>query len=469
MKAPSFVSSAVVEGRATPLPVVVIGGGPVGLAAAAHLVARGFAPIVLEAGPAVAASVRAWCHVRLFSPWKYNVDVAARLLLEAEGWEGPPPDEHPTGHELIDRYLAPLARVPAIAAGLRLDAAVVSITRLRTDKLKSPSRGERPFVLRVRTPHGEQRLLASAVIDASGTWRTPNPLGSDGLPAVGEEEHRGRIAYGIPDVLGRDRARHAGKRTLVVGSGHSAFNAVLDLVELRRDEPATEVTWALRRADLGDLTGGGGRDQLAARGELGAAIQRVLEAGVVDVVTGFAIDALTAEAGGVVAHSDDRRIGPVDEIIGATGFRPELGLVRELRIALDSIVESPATLAPLIDPNQHSCGTVPPHGAFELAHPDEPGFFMVGMKAYGRAPTFLMLTGYEQVRSVAALLAGDVEAARDVQLVLPETGVCSTDRSGGGGGGGCCAPAPVEAPAASGCCGPAPAPEPAPATRGCCG
>ena len=114
----------------------------------------------------------------------------------------------------------------------------------------------------------------------------------------------------------------------------------------------------------------------------------------------------------------------VDELIVATGFRPDLDFVRELRIQLDPAIECPVALAPLIDPNEHSCGTVRPHGARELAQA-EPGFYFAGMKSYGRAPTFLMLTGYEQVRSIAAELAGDHAAAERVELVLPETGVCN--------------------------------------------
>jgi hypothetical protein len=93
---------------------------------------------------------------------------------------------------------------------------------------------------------------------------------------------------------------------------------------------------------------------------------------------------------------------------------------------VDPILGSTRALAPLIDPNHHSCGTVPAHGEAELTHP-EAGYYAVGVKSYGRAPTFLMATGYEQVRSVVAALAGDWEAARDVQLDLPKTGVCSTD------------------------------------------
>ena len=117
-------------------------------------------------------------------------------------------------------------------------------------------------------------------------------------------------------------------------------------------------------------------------------------------------------------------------------------MLSELRLDLDPIVESPRALAPLIDPNVHSCGTVPPHGAEELRQP-EPGFYIVGMKSYGRAPTFLMLTGYEQVRSVVAELTGDLVAARRVELTLPATGVCSTTPGA--------AEATSESPA--GCCG----------------
>jgi hypothetical protein len=91
-------------------------------------------------------------------------------------------------------------------------------------------------------------------------------------------------------------------------------------------------------------------------------------------------------------------------------------------------------LTPLIDPNHHSCGTVPPHGADELTHP-EPGYYAIGVKSYGRAPTFLLATGYEQVRSVVAALAGDWESARTAELDLPETGVCSASGAVGLGTG----------------------------------
>jgi hypothetical protein len=425
----------------TTLPVAVIGAGPVGLAAAAHLAERGLPFVVLEAGPAPADHVRAWGHVRVFSPWGFNTDPAAVRLLEASGWTAPDPDGLPTGAEIVDRYLAPLAALPAIAPYVRYGARVTTVRRRGLDKLKSPGRGEAPFAVRFATPDGEKELLARAVVDASGTYGTPNPLGADGVPAIGEAAAGDRIFYGIPDVLGADRARYAGKRVLVVGSGHSAMNAVLDLVELAGAAPRTAVTWTIRRPAPGQMFGGGAGDQLPARGGLGARAQALIAEGLVRLEAGFATSRVLAWPDGVVLSADERTIGPFDEVVAATGFRPDLEMLRELRLGLDPALESPSVLAPLIDPNVHSCGSVPPHGHRELAHP-EPGFYLVGAKSYGRAPTVLMRTGYEQVRSVVAALAGDLAAADAVELVLPETGVCSSAGAAGEGAACCGTPAP---------------------------
>jgi hypothetical protein len=420
------------------LPVAVIGAGPVGLAAAAHLVSKGETPIVIEAGMTVAASVLEWGHVQLFSPWQYDIDAVAASMLEAAGWRRPPAETYPTGRELAEQYLLPLAALPQIQPHIRLGARVTAITRQGFDKMKTEGRGQAPFSLRVENGSGDQEeILAKAVIDASGTYRAPNPLGASGLPAIGEQALADRIFYGIPDLLGAQRARYAGKRVLVVGSGHSAFNALLDLAELAQQAPGTSIVWAIRRAQVGQLYGGGANDLLPARGELGARLRQVVADRLVQVATGVKISALRMAADGIRVASDQVTLPAVDEIIATTGFRPDLAMLSELRLGLDSAVESPAVLAPLIDPNLHSCGTVRPHGAEELAHP-EPGFYIVGMKSYGRAPTFLLLTGYEQVRSVVCALTGDMAGARDVQLVLPETGVCSSDR---GASGGCCSPA----------------------------
>ncbi|HEY0151847.1 MAG TPA: NAD(P)-binding protein [Longimicrobium sp.] len=421
------------------LPVAVIGAGPIGVVAAAHLVSRGETPLVLEAGDAVGASIRQWAHVRLFSPWRYLVDPVAVSMLESVGWTAPDPEALPTGGELVDRFVEPLAALPAIAPHIRLDARVTAVARHGFDKMKTPGRDQAPFELVVRTAGGgEERILAKAVVDASGTYLSPNPLGAGGLPVPGETELAGRIVYGIPDVLGRDRARYAGKRVLVVGSGHSAFNALLDLAALARQEPSTAIVWAIRRTSTAQLYGGGEDDQLSARGGLGTRMRALVSTGAVRLVTGFRATRLDADADGITVSGEDASIGPVDEIIVTTGFRPDLSITRELRLGLDPALESPLALAPLIDPNEHSCGTVYPHGAAELAHP-EPGYYTVGMKSYGRAPTFLLLTGYEQVRSVVCALVGDEAGAKAVELGLPETGVCNTDL-----GGSCCS-APADA------------------------
>ncbi len=403
--------------------IAIIGAGPVGLAAAAHLLARGATPSVLEAGPAAGHAVRQWGHVRMFTPWRYCIDHQAAALLAAYGWTAPPEDDIPDGNALVARYLEPLAA--ALAPYVRYGSRVTGVTRKHRDKVRSGDRGSLPFVLRVAGPDGgETTVEARAVVDASGTWFTPNPAGADGLPAIGEIQAGDRIATGIPDVLGRDRAQYAGRTTAVVGSGHSALNALIDLAALRDAVPGTRVLWISRKQRLDDAFGGEGADALAARGALGSQSRALMNSGAVEVVAPFFIESIGRSANGGVRIADGARTVEADRIIVTTGFRPDLTMLREMRLALDPWLESAAGIGPMIDPNLHSCGTVRPHGAIELAHP-EPDFYIAGMKSYGRAPTFLLATGHEQVRSIAAMLTGDEIAARRVELDLPETGVCS--------------------------------------------
>lgn len=435
------------------LPIAIIGGGPVGLAAAAHLISRNLPVKLYEAGPAIAANMRDWSHVRVFTPWRYCVDPASVALLERQGWTLPPADRFPTGGEIVRDYLEPLAATPELAEVIETGARVTAISRLGLDKVVSSGREEKSFVLVVKTAAGTRRDLARAVIDASGTWSTPNPLGASGLAADGETEFADRIAYGIPDVLGRHRNVYSGQTTLVVGAGHSAANALLDLAQLAEVEPGTKAIWVTRGTDLARVYGGGDADQLQARGELGAETRDLVESGRVALMTGFSVLGIREVDGRLLVDGETaegpRTVGPVDRIVAATGQRPDLSLTRELRLDLDPWLESTKALGPLIDPNEHSCGSVPPHGHRELAHL-EPGFYTVGIKSYGRAPTFLLLTGYEQVRSVVAALAGDMQAADNVQLVLPETGVCTTTFSVEGSSSGCCGgPAPAKTNA---CC-----------------
>jgi len=421
------------------LPVAVIGSGPVGLAAAAHLLARNETPIIFEAGSRVADSVQRWGHVRLFSAWEFNIDPVAEQLLIGAGWQTPNLAEFPTGAELVRDYLQPLAQLPQIQLHLKFNSKVVAITRLGLDKLKNAGRATTPFVLTIETVGATHQIYAKAVIDASGTYRNPNPLGVAGVPALGETAANNQIYYGIPDILGNDRARYANRSVAVVGSGHSAFNALLDLAELAEQAPETSVTWIMRRGQVdAALYGGGDNDQLVQRGLLGGRVEQLVASGRFKLVTGFGIERITQAEGKLDLQAGERQLTGFDQLIATTGFRPDLSMLSEIRLDLDAAVESPRVLAPLIDPNEHSCGTVRPHGEEELQQP-EPNFYIVGMKSYGRAPTFLMRTGYEQVRSVVAALVGDWQAAREVQLVLPETGVCKTQF----GGEACCGTTPT--------------------------
>ncbi|PZF84280.1 FAD-dependent oxidoreductase [Jiangella anatolica] len=398
-------------------PVVVAGGGPVGLAAAAELAERGVEVVVFERGATAGAAVAEWGHVRLFSAWPELVAPAARRLLTPSGWAPPPDDVYPTGAEWVRDYLEPLAA--ALGDRVRTGAEVVGAARRDGESL----------TVHVRHADGrEERVRARGLIDATGTWTRPNPLGGDGLPALGERAAAaaGRIGYRIP-------VASPGGHVVVAGNGHSALTALVSLTSRNSD---TSVTWLLRRGGIGDTFGGGAADELPARGRLGDRARAAVEAGGVRVLTGFRTAEVHTDADGrlTLVAADGRSVGAVDHVLALTGLRPDLSWLSELRLELDPVVQAPVRLAPLIDPAVHSCGTVPPHGVRELAHP-EPGVYLAGMKSYGRAPTFLALTGYEQVRSIAAAFAGDHAAAERVELTLPETGVC-----GGSGGSGCCEP-----------------------------
>ncbi|MFF9901416.1 NAD(P)-binding domain-containing protein [Streptomyces longispororuber] len=461
------------------LPVVVIGAGPTGLAAAAHLIDQGIEPLVLEAGPDAGAAVREWAHVRLFSTWGEVVDPAAEKLLAPTGWTRPDAAAYPSGGDWAELYLQPLADV--LGDRVRYGARVTGVSRAGRDRIVDADRERQPFVVHAAHADGrEERLFARAVIDASGTWATPSPAGGSGLAALGEKAAADRITYRVPDLKDPTvRARYAGKRTAVIGSGASAFTALAYLADLAAsdDGAGTKAVWILRRGISGSTFGGGDADQLPARGALGLAAKAAVDAGHADAVTGFRTEAVERDTDGrlVLVGEDGRHLDAVDEVIVLTGFRPDLSFLGELRLGLDERLQAPLALAPLIDPNQHSCGTVYPHGHRELSHPEQ-GLYLVGMKSYGRAPTFLAMTGYEQVRSVAAAIAGDLASADRVELTLPETGVCGgaglfdapdTPDATEGDGGGCCAPAPqlvqLGAPAAVGA-----ADEQAPAD-GCCG
>ncbi|KPN97218.1 NAD(P)-binding domain-containing protein [Lysinibacillus sp. ZYM-1] len=407
------------------LPIVIIGAGPIGLATAAHLVEQNQAFILLEAGREIAHNIRTWGHVTLFSPWRYNINKAAKALLNASGWEEPNLDTLPTGHELIDLYLKPLSELVQIKPNIQLNAKVVGISRQLNDKMKTKNRVEQPFIIYIEQENDIRMIEARAVIDATGTWGNPNPANSTGVWLQNEKTLANHIEYGIPDI-NTNAKRYANKKIAVIGGGHSAINTLLALAELQEENPATKLVWIMRKKSVEEAYGGEEKDALAARGALGVRIHELVDTGKVEVITPFYISQVKKDENIHIVGTINREqkvLTGFEELIVNAGNRPDFSINSELCLFIDSTTESVQALAPLIDPNEHSCGTVRAHGEEILRQPEK-DFYIVGAKSYGRAPTFLMATGYEQVRSITAYLSDDEEASKRVELELPETGVC---------------------------------------------
>ena len=340
---------------------------------------------------------------------------------------------------------------PDIQPHINLNTNVIAISKKGLDKMKTSNREQVPFELRIEKEGNLSITQADVVLDATGTWNQPNPIGSSGLMAQGEIDAFQFITRGIPDIKGKDLKKFVGQTILVVGSGHSAINTLLDLADIQETNPNTKLHWVLRKKNLAKVYGGQEKDGFEARGKLGIKLQNLVESKKLTIHTPFFIHKISKTESGLslegFKNGVEEKINGINHIISNTGSRPNLEMIRELRVDLDSSLEAVFDLAPLIDPNVHSCGTVRPHGEKELRHPEK-NFYIIGSKSYGRAPTFLLATGYEQVRSIAAYLVGDFEAALRTELELPETGICSTDFDEEEA---CCAPTPTET-AKTTCC-----------------
>ncbi|HFC00190.1 MAG TPA: flavoprotein, partial [Phaeodactylibacter sp.] len=412
--------------------------------------------ILFESGKSVGANILTWGHIKVFSPWKYNMDKVAEKLLLQNGIAIPDKEVIPFGKELVTMYLQPLSELPEIKKHLHLHTQVMAIGRKGLDKVITANREKLPFSIQVNENGRFKIYEAKAVIDATGTWHNPNPIGSGGVFAIGELENAAHINYGIPDILEKNKKRYANKTVLVVGGGHSAIHSVLDLDKLVGDFPKTKIHWLLRKNHISEVYGGQDADALEARGALGIRIEKLVNSGRLEVHTPVYIYEVQKENSQLKVTGTKKgkpfKLEGVDEIISNTGTRPDFSFLREVRFDADAALESVPKLAELIDPNIHSCGTVRPHGEAELRQKEQ-GFYIVGMKSYGRAPTFLMATGYEQVRSIVAYLNGDFDAAKRVELDLPETGVCNSGISDDDD---CCGVSETKGMvviAESGCCG----------------
>lgn len=393
--------------------IAILGAGPTGLEAALAAVDGGFPFTIYEAGEGVAADVRRWGHVRLFTPWSLNVSPRMRRHLSAGGVTVPDSDECPTGAELAAVLFEPLVALPAVAANLRTGARVLEVGReglVKSDEIGTGKRAERRFRLLIEDAEGTERIvLADVVLDCTGTYGNPNATGSGGIAAPGERALADLIERHVPDVAGEADA-WAGKTVLVVGAGHSAQTAVADLADLAAARPGTRVLWALRdeapafQPDPEDPLPDRAR-LLARAAELAAGASPAVEA-----LTGVVVDSF-ARANGralVILRQTDggERSVEVDRILSLTGYVGDHGLYRQLQVHECYATSGPMKLAAaLLGSGSGDCLAQASHGADSLVNP-EPGFYLLGSKSYGRNPTFLMRVGWEQVEEVFGLLAG---------------------------------------------------------------
>jgi cation diffusion facilitator CzcD-associated flavoprotein CzcO len=410
--------------------LAILGAGPIGLEAALAAAEAGLPFTLYEAGDQVAANVRAWGHVRLFTPWEMNVSPRMRRHLAAAGEAAPPGGmAAPTGRELAELVLDRVAALLSVAPRLRLGTRVLAVGReglLKHEEIATAERGRRPFRLLLAVADGAERVEhADVVLDATGTWGHPNSLGDGGIPAPGELQLGGEIGRAIPDLT-REAAAWAGRTVLLAGAGASAQTAARDLAELARSAPETRVLWALRRAQ--PSWGSPSGDPLPERARLAAAAAE-LAAGASPAVTverGVVVEAIARAGdgsagrfvvtlrGSAPAHGGDgdpengsgvrRRQVTVDRVLSLTGAVGDHQLYRQLQVHECYATCGPIKLsAALLGAAAGDCLQQTSHGVEALTNP-EPGFFILGSKSYGRNNTFLLRVGWEQVDEVVSAL-----------------------------------------------------------------
>jgi Pyridine nucleotide-disulphide oxidoreductase len=377
--------------------LVVIGAGPMGLEAALGAEERGFDVTVLEKGR-VGESLRRWGGTRLFSPLGMNVSPRVKRRL---GPSLPPEDALLTGGEMAERVLEPLAA--GLRSPVRTGHRVVAVGRsrmTRSEMAGHPLRAERPFRLLVEGPDGEYAIEADAVLDASGVYDTPAAVGSGGVPARGERaaqsrlvRHLGTLEKRLPDLAGRD--------VLLVGHGHSAAHAI-GLFE--RLSPPPRVVWATRSAHRRPCVEIAG-DPLPERRRVVARANALAEdpPAFLRVERRASVETIEAQNGGVVVALGGDRGGRFDAVVGFTGYRPDVSFLSELALEISPVSEGAHRLQRAIA-GITDCLT-PPVVRDEDLMSGEPGFHLVGFKAYGRRPSFLLQTGHAQLERVLELVA----------------------------------------------------------------
>ena len=393
--------------------IAILGAGPIGLEAALAAVDRGLPFTVYEADTDVGGHVRRWGHVRTFTPWEMIVSERAGRALAGSDIEAPRGPTLPTGHELVERLLEPIAALPALADRIRLGARVVAVGRqglLKHEEIGSEGRSRRPFRLLVADRYGEERVEhADVVIDCTGTYGNPNRLGDGGIPAAGEAAFEDRIVRALPDFE-REAPEWAGRTILLTGAGHSAQTAARELAAFARGAPGTRVVWAVRSAapTWGAVAG----DQLPERAALSASARDLAGGGSADVQPrlGVVTEALTGRDGRMVATLRNGEVEEVevDRVLALNGGVGDASLYRQLQVHECYATCGPIKLAAALigESGGGDCLAQAGHGPETLVNP-EPGFFILGSKSYGRNSQFLLRVGWEQVDQVFSLIAGE--------------------------------------------------------------
>jgi thioredoxin reductase len=393
--------------------IAILGGGPTGLEAALCAVDYGYPFTLYEASETIAGHVNAWGHVRMFSPWAYNLSERMRRHLERVGYSVPKVDDPPcpTGRELVDRILEPLARLPELAPHFKTGSKVVAVGReglLKHEEIGTAARAAARFRLLLRDSEGKEHVQhAGAVLDCTGTYGNPNSLGDGGIPAPGERELERKICRQIPDLQKQPEA-WAGKTVLLVGAGHSAQTAAADLARFAERYPGTRILWALRREK--PSWGAVPDDPLPDRARLTAEAERLFQgsSAAIESICGVVVDSL-APSNDQVEVTLRQRDGAqssvvVDQILSLTGSVSDHSIYRQLQVHECYATAGPMKLAAaLLGAETADCLTQESLGAEALVNP-EPDFFILGAKSYGRNAAFLMKVGWQQVAEVFDLL-----------------------------------------------------------------
>lgn len=399
--------------------IAILGSGPAGLEAALYARALGYPVTVYERGKSVATHIRQWGFVKLFTPWRMNVSPLGVETLRCAGLPPPPADEFPTGEEFVHGYLEPIAR--SLQEELRLSTQVVGVSKiglLKTESIGGKRRATIPFRLLVDFDGHESEETADIVLDATGVYGSPARLGDGGLAAIGERDLDGTVVYHLIDILGSERARFAGKTTLLVGAGFSAATALVDLIVLGQQEPGTRCVWARRTSGPTPFPTYSA-DPLPLRARLGVqgneiaanppshcrTLSGVAVRAIEKTPDGLRVRFRPVDGGGTDVAVD------VDNILAHCGYRPNIDLFRELQIHQCYATEGPMNLAAALlskSGGTSDCLTQSSLGVETIKSP-EPLFFILGHKSYGRRNDFLMLVAREQITDVFRLLENDPE------------------------------------------------------------